>query len=281
MKKKMNSVLASLLVCLVMIMPSITNGQGEKSVIKKYLQKIPAVRVRNTLQKYRMTAVYTNRDLYGNFLGKYKVSGDYTRGLENGFVKWNNIYISGSSSFSGPFPAGTKQDYMENMEYVPSQKMLGPQAFKNFPSTEESVLSRNLIWDMMGIEEFAWNYTDSLDLNKPFQIPDLKGEFNMADIGTYNHANIQLCWTGISAINNEICAVIEFRATDNKLELSMPALKTKGTEQYWGTVWISLKTHTIESAMLYSGTIQEIEVQSPKNKFIIKTIRDIKLEKIQ
>ena len=39
-----------------------------------------------SLQKYRMTAVYTNRDLYGNFTGKTKITGDYTMGLENGNV---------------------------------------------------------------------------------------------------------------------------------------------------------------------------------------------------
>jgi len=36
-----------------------------------------------------MTAVYTNRDLYGNFTGKTKVIGDYTSGFENGSVSWN------------------------------------------------------------------------------------------------------------------------------------------------------------------------------------------------
>ncbi len=280
MKKKFNSGLAGLLMGLLIIVPSVSNGQSENEIIKKYLRELPAVPVSNALQIYRMTAVYTNRDLYGTFIDKTKVTGDYTRGLENGFVKWNNIYISTSNNFSEPFPAGTNQEYMENIKYVPSPKMLDAEAFKNFPASPVSVFAKNLIWDMMTIEGFAWDCIDSLKLNRIYRIPDIMGEFNMADIGTYAHTEIQLCWTGISAINDELCAVIEYRAIDNKIEISMAGLKTKGTEQYWGTIWVSLKTRLIESAVMYGGTIQEIEVTGMTDKFLVKTIRELWVDKI-
>ena len=266
--------------CLLMIIPSVSYGQSEKEVIEKYLRELAAVPVSNALQKYRMTAVYTNRDLYGNFMEKTKVSGDYTRGLENGLVQWNNVYISGSKNFQEPFPSGIKQEYIENLKYVPSSKMLDAEAFKNFPANPMSVLAKNLIWDMMTIEGFAWDYLDSLKLNRDYRIPDIMGEFAMADIGTYSHNEIQLCWTGISAMNDELCAVIEYRAIDNKVEISMAGLKTKGTEQYWGTVWVSLKTRLIESAVMYGGTIQEIEVTGLTDKFLVKTIRELWVDKI-
>ena len=280
MKTKFNSVLAGLIISLLIIVPSVSYSQGDKEIIKKYLKGLAAVPVSSAIQKYRMTAVYTNRDLYGNFTDKIKVSGDYTRGLENGSVQWNNIYISGSKNFSEPFPAGTKQEYMENIKYVPSPKMLDTEAFKDFPATQTSVLAKNLIWDMMTIEGFAWDYADSLKLNKDYRIPDITGEFSMADIGTYSHNQIQLCWTGISMIDDELCAVIEYRAIDNKIEMSMAGLNTKGTEQYWGTIWISLDTRLIESAVMYGGTIQEIEVPGLTNKFLIKTIRELWVDKI-
>jgi hypothetical protein len=281
MKKKLNSVLAGLLMSLLIIAPSFSNGQSENAVIKKYLTKLPIVPVNNKLQKYRMTAVYTNRDLYGTFTGKTKVTGDYTRGLENGFVNWKNVYVSNSNNFSEPFSRGNKQDYIENIKYLPSSKMLDTEAFKNFPASTESVFTKNLIWDMMAIEGFAWDYSDSLKLNRIYRIPEIKGEFKMGDIGTYNHTEIQVCWTGISEINDELCAVIEYRAIDNKIELSMNGFKTKGTEQYWGTTWVSLKTRLIESAVMYGGTLQEIEVRGMKDKFLVKTIRELWVDKIQ
>ncbi len=281
MKKTINPCLAGLLISLLIITTAASNGQSEKAVIQKYLSKLTSVPVSNEMKKYRMTAVYTNRDLYGNFTGKTKVTGDYTRGIENGNVRWNDVYISNSNNYSEPFPAGIKQEYMENFKYVPSPEMLDPQAFKDFPAGPENVFSRNLVWDMMAIEGFAWDHTDSLELNKVYRIPSIKGEFNMSDIGTYSHAEIQLCWTGISAINDELFAVIEYRAIDNKIELSMESLKTKGTEQYWGTAWVSLKTGLIGRADMFSGTIQEIEITGMDSKFLVKTIRELWVEEIQ
>jgi hypothetical protein len=37
----------------------------------------------------------------------------------------------------------------------------------------------------------------------------------------------------------------------------------------------------IESAAMYGGTIQEIEVPGVPNKFLVKTIRELWVEKIQ
>ena len=281
MKKSLNIGLSGLLMSLLMMLPLLAKAQSEKAVIENYLKELPGIPVSKNLQKYRMTAVYINRDLYGNFTGKTKISGVYTRGLENGYVSWNDVFISASNSFSESFPEGAKQEYIENMKYTPTAKMLDSSAFKDFPPNPEAVLSRNLIWDMMAIEGFAWDYNDSLELNKPYFIRGSGGEFSMADIGTYSHTNIQLLWTGISAFNNELCAVIEFTATDNRIEMEIAGLKTKGTEQYWGTIWISLKTKLIENAVMYGGTIQEIDVAGMQNKFLAKTIRDLRVDKIK
>ena len=170
---------------------------------------------------------------------------------------------------------------MENFKYVPSVKMVQAEAFKDFPAALDNIYARNLIWDMMSFEIFSWNYYDSLKLNKPFIIPDIKGQFDMAEIGKYSHNKIILCWNGITEKNDELCAVIDFNAIDNKLEMSMDQIKSKGTEQYWGTTFVSLKTKKIEQAIMYSGTIQEIEVKGMKDKFLVKTIRELEVNKIQ
>jgi hypothetical protein len=281
MKTNWKPGLAGFLTGLLIVVSSVANGQKEKAFTKKYLTKIPSVKVSNEPAKYRMTAVYTNRDLYGKFMDKKKITGDYTRGLENGFASWNNIFISSSSDFSKPFPSGTKQVYMENFKYVPSPEMLKADAFKDFPAGTETVFAKNLVWDMMMIENFAWDYSDSLKLNKTYIIPEISGKFEMADIGNYSHTTIQICWTGISQVNGKLCAVIEYRALDNKIELSMDQIKTKGTEQYWGTTWVALNDKQVEYAEIYGGTIQEIEVTGMKNKFLVKTIRELWVEKIQ
>jgi hypothetical protein len=281
MNKYFNSGLAGFLISLLMISPSVVNGQSEKAVAKKYLSEIPRVQISNSLQKYRMTAVYTNMDQYGNFSGKQKITGEYTRGLENGFVTWNNVFISGVDNISGKFPEGIKQEYIEGFKYKPSARMLEAEAFVDFPKNPLSVFAKNLIWDMGMIEDFAWNYSDTLKLNKIYIIPGISGKFEMADVGTYFHNGIQICWTGISLVNNKLCAVIEYRALDNKLEIKMDMIKTRGTEQYWGTTWVALNDKQIEHAEVYGGTVQEIEVNGMEKKFLMKTIRELWVDKIQ
>jgi hypothetical protein len=265
------------------ISPPKISAQNQKAMVNKYMKALPQGRpdFKGVPQKYRMTAVYTNRDLYGSFTGKTKVSGDYTCGLEKGEASWSNVLISNSGDYTGSFPDGTRQEYMDNFKYLPSPEMLKEEAFKDFPASAENVLARNLIWDMATIEGFAWDYSDSLQLNRKYIIPDIKGEFEMAGIGTYEHAEIQACWTGISYLNNELCAVIEYRAIDNTIRLKMDQINTRGTEQYWGTTWISLRTKQIEYAEMYGGTIQEIEVKGYKDKFLVKTIRELWMERIQ
>jgi hypothetical protein len=280
MKKMLNSGYALLMLSLLIIISATANGQSEKAVTKKFLSNLPKVGMIKMLQKYRMTAVYTNRDLYGNFTGKTMVSGDYTRGLPGDSSMWNNVYISTSNNYADPFPSGKKQEYMENFRYVPSEKMMEENAFKNFPKSVENIFARNLIWDMMSADIFAWNYYDSLKLNVPYIVPDIKGEFKMADIGNYSHSKVILCWKGITEINGVLCAIIDFNAIDNKLDISMDMIKTRGTEQYWGSVLVSLKTKNIEKSDMYSGTMQEIEVKGMKDKFLMKTIREISIEKI-
>jgi hypothetical protein len=269
------------MISLLISVPFVSNGQSEKSFIKKYLRELPSVKVSNELTKYRMTAVYTNRDLYGKFTGKIKVVGDYTRGLPGDSVIWNNAFISNSQKYEDPFPQGTRQEYMENFKYVPSDKMVKSEAFKDFPLTPENVYARNLVWDMYTFDIYSWLFYDSLKLNVPYVIPDTQGEFDMAEIGKYEHEKTILCWKGVSVVRGELCAVIDFNSIDNLIQLSVGQIKTKGTEQYWGTVYLSLKTKLIEEAVMYSGTIQEIEVAGMKDKFLVKTIRELNLEKIQ
>lgn len=283
MKTRLFKLLKGSFLVICMLIPATGLGQSPKNIINKYLTRLPSGQPANdgTLQKYRMTAVYTNLDIYGNFTDKTRVTGDYTRGYKDGYSQWSNVFVSNVKKESDLFPQGKKQDFMENFRYLPSSGMMNEADFKSFPTAIDNIFARNLIWDMLGLEIFAWKYNDSLRLAIPFTIPDIKGGFNMAEIGKYNHASIQLCWTGISVMNGELCAVIEYRALNNKVEVVVGNIKTKGTEQYWGNTWISLKTKQIEFGEIYSSTFQEIEVRGLKDKFLAKTIRELKLERIR
>jgi hypothetical protein len=100
----------------------------------------------------------------------------------------------------------------------------------------------------------------------------------MAEIGTYNHNVISICWKGITAIEGKLCAVIDFTAIDNLIELNMEMIKAKGTEQYWGTTWVSLKTRNIEKAVMYGGVMLDSEIQGLPENYLVKTVRELWVE---
>jgi hypothetical protein len=61
----------------------------------------------------------------------------------------------------------------------------------------------------------------------------------------------------------------------------MDPIKTKGTEQYWGTVYVSSRTKRIEKGVMYSGTVQQIEVKGMKDSFLMRTVRELEVDRIQ
>ena len=169
---------------------------------------------------------------------------------------------------------------MEDFKYIPSSHLMEESFFKDFPNRPDNIFSRNLIWDMMIIERYAWNYFDTLEWNKTYIVPDMHGSSNMADIGTYNHAKVELNRIGISMMNNKLCAIIEYSALDNKLEINLKEMKSKGSELYWGKTWVSLENKQIEYAEMYSNTIQEMEIPGLPQKMLVSTKRILTLEKI-
>jgi hypothetical protein len=278
MKTRLISFLTGTLIIGATLMPCKGFSQDDRAFTDRYLSSLPKVNTAAIERKYRMTTIHINRDLHGAFQSKSRVTGDYTRGFADGHMTWNNVYIAHSGSLNDPFPAGTKQEYIENFNYLPSDNMLSAEAFSDFPANPDNVLARNLIWDMMTFETYAWMFWDSLELNLPYVIRQTDGEFSMAEIGTYNHNVITICWKGITAIDGELCAVIDFTAIDNLIELSMDVIKAKGTEQYWGTAWVSLKTRNIEKGVMYGGVMLDSEIQGLPENYLVKTVRELWVE---
>lgn len=264
-----------------MAIPVMLNAQGDKAVIKKYLNTLPQLQPVSTPQKYLMTAVYINGDIFGNFRDKTKMSGEYTCGLPGDSSVWNNVSISASNSEDAVFGEGLKLDYMEDFRYVPSPSMVTEKtAFRDFPATPENIFARNMIWDMYSFDVFAWQFYDSLRLNEPFII-NKPGQFDMAEIGNYTHNRMLITWVGMTSVRNELCNVIEFTTLDNRLELTMDQIKTKGTEQYWGTVFVSTRSKMLEKGVMFSGTVQQIEVKGMKDSFLMRTVRELEVNRIQ
>ena len=258
-------------------------GQPQPDVRKNMFQSLPAnLPLPAQPQRYHITTDYFNRTLQGAFIDKIRVSGDFTTNLPGKKEKWNNVTVARSQQLEGVFGAGEPQSYIENFTYEPSDKILQPEFFTGFPL--EAVHVKNLVWDMAGIEAFAWCHLDSLRLNKLYEAKQMNGAANLAGLGTFKNNNIQLIWKGVSMMNNRLCGLIDFRAMDNPLEVKMnmggKEFNMKGRSHYWGTVYISLREKSIEFTELLEDVTMEIRWSDQPTSQYVYTTRLMKVEKI-
>ena len=235
-------------------------------------------------QHYRITTDYYNHTLAGAFIDKIRVVGDFTTNLPGNKEKWNNVRIAKSQQLSDEFGLGDSQPFIENFTYQPATgNITQPEFFKGFPM--DAVQVKNLVWDMAGIEAFAWGHLDSLKLNKTYEAKKMNGAVDLAGLGTFKNNNIQLTWKGISKVNNQMCGLIDFRAMDNPLEINMKMgdadFNMKGRSHYWGTVYISLNEKVIEYTELLEDVTMEIKMSNLPNSQFVYTTRYMKVEKIK
>lgn len=241
--------------------------------------KLPQnLELKNELQKYVVTTDHFNTDIFGNFFNKMRVQGEYTRGLENGKAKWNNVSIATAMARDSEFPQGNPVAYMEDFTYNISPDMLKPEAFASFG--ENSAFTKNLIWDMMGIEGFAWSSFEKLKLNVPYSNKLFNGKMDLAGQGSFENKDVQIMWTGISERNGETCAIIEYRTFNNPLEYAGEGMSMKGRSHYWGTIWVSLEDKQIEHAVLYEDVVMEMSLPEQSNKQIMNAVREISFVKV-
>jgi hypothetical protein len=179
---------------------------------------------------------------------------------------------------SAEFPKGITIDYMENYTYELGEDMIKAEKFESF--TEHGAFTKNLIWDMLAIESFAWQYWNELRLNNPYSTPKMNGKVDLAGQGYFENKDIQLTYTGISKRNGETCATIEYRTFNNPLEVTAEGLDMKGRSHYWGTIWVSLEDKQIEHAVLYEDVVMEMILPGQTQKTVLNATREISLVKV-
>jgi hypothetical protein len=264
----------------VLFFLTFANANAQKKMNTEIFKSLPQnLELKDEVQKYQVVTSHVNTDIFGNFFNKMQVKGEYTRGLADGEVKWNNVSVSMSMQPEGEFPVGENLKYMEDFTYVPSEEMIQPEKFENFTGMY-TAFAKNLVWDVLGIEGLAWAHFEKLEPNQPFQATDFNGELDLAGQGTFENKNMLLTWTGVSEMNGELCALIEYRTFNNPLEFNAEETKMKGLSHYWGTIWVSIEDKQIEFATLLEIVSAEMQLPGQTGKQIMSITREIEMKKL-
>jgi hypothetical protein len=221
---------------------------------------------------WRFTEDYHYLDTKGSVVRRQRVAGDYTRGLPEGAVRWNDVSVANATGDSAPFGAPQKRDFMEGFtyQYESGKASLQPDFFKGFPPM--AVEERNLVWDTQMVEGFADLLESKLKPNEVYHLPDV-AEIPLGNLGAFRHKDVQIVWTGKAQRNGQDCALIDYRALFNRLEIKSPGMSLIGRSDYWGQIWVSLKSRRIEYATLYEEVLGELTLAGQEKPQIISVFR--------
>jgi hypothetical protein len=209
-------------------------------------------------RSYHFSVVYYTANRTGEVIHRQQVAGDYTRGLPNGEVEWKNVVDAQADGATAPFPATPKLDFMQGFRYRNDiGATMSADFFKSFPPT--AVMERNLVWDTGMFEAFAENYFDQLKLNVPLHTGQDQ-EVKMPDVGTFHNRDIVLEYVGRSQRNGQDCALIDYRAFFNPLQIASGGMTLNGRSDYWGEIWVSLATKQIEYATINEEVNGELKL---------------------
>jgi hypothetical protein len=207
---------------------------------------------------YRFTVDYYSANATGVVIHRERLTGDYTRGLANGEVEWRNVGDAQVDGATAPYPVAQKQDYMEGFHYSGVlTDTLKPEFFKSFPAT--AFMERNLVWDTGMFETFGQKFLDKLKLNQPFHMVSDQ-DVNLPDFGTFHNRDVVLEWVARSERNGQECALIDYRAFFNPLEIATGGMTIEGRSDYWGEIWVSLETRQIEYATIYEEVSGQMKI---------------------
>lgn len=228
----------------------------------------------NGPRTYRFSVDYTTADVQGQIFRRQRVAAEYTRGLAGGDVVWRNVTSAEANGDTEALGAGQKQEYMEGFHYhknlTDTSGAMKPDFFKGFPPG--AVFARNLVWDEEMIELFGQAQFEHLKLNEPYRSISQE-ETNMPGVGKFQNRDVELEWTGKSRRNGQDCALIEYSAFFNPLEIATPGLSLKGRSHYWGEIWVSLQTKQIEFATLHEDVLGELKLTGQDAPQVISVFR--------
>jgi hypothetical protein len=124
-------------------------------------------------------------------------------------------------------------------------------------------------------------YFDSLKMNIPFY-PDFfrNQKTRLDEYVNFNTRGLNITWTGISKMNNEICALIHYQGLYNPIDADSDVMKLNGRSCFWGDIWISLNDKQIEYATMNEDLIFKMRLKANNYEQRINLQRELKYEKI-
>jgi hypothetical protein len=273
-KKRCMSAVFAAFSCMVMAACTATHTSERDrttSHIEDYLVKLPAdleSRDRTPLT-YFVSSIFHNRSADGKARSKVKLTAEYTRLVEGTAVscRWDSVTVAAPSDPTEPFPKGVMLDYMEGFEYTLSGAIMSERLYQNIPDGELKHLLKTLVWDAAMFEPVVWDHFALFKLHRDVLVSNLEQtNLKMGQWGSLRLKGLKMSWVGVSMVNNEVCALLQYRSYANPVLSGTGS--SPGRSLYWGSIWVSLEDKQVEKATLNEDVILEMRPAGPSTTLL-------------
>jgi len=100
----------------------------------------------------------------------------------------------------------------------------------------------------------------------------------MPGVGTFQNRDVVLEWIGLSRRNGQDCALIQYQAFLNPLQIVNGGMTLNGRSDYWGQIWVSLATKQIEYGTINESVVGEMKLAGQDTPQIVNVFRSGALE---
>ena len=285
MRKKFFSIIVSFLLVFVVggSVFCCRKESEEKNGLSEYFDKQGSLKFdENIPQRYKVTSTFYNRDIEGGIVSSMQITARFTRSVENGEVicEWKDVRLFSTRDTALVFPKGKPLDYMEGFSYELSDEILTEEFYKDFPE-EDRAFMKALIWDAPWIE-VAYVGIDNIEYDKAYFSTELEQrEVKAQNFALLKTKNLKLKWTGISKKEDEICALLEFKALSNPVSSKTDILSVRGRSCCWGDFLVSLEDHEVERTVVNEDVIIEMALSGNPLGEILNMQREVVFDKLE
>jgi len=253
----------------------------QQVAIDKYLSELPKnLKLDNSSpQNYNVSIHWINRDIDGNLINNSIVTAKYSRGFEDGSVEWDDVRLTDIRDTTKNEKQLTE---LNGLTYkIIGDNFTKQEFYNNFPKEGMDIdIIRWFVQDAVAIEVYGWMYFDNLKVNQVFQPDFFKNQrIEFDNYVNFTSQGLSLCWTGISKMNSELCAIIHYQSMYNPIDADTDAMKLHGRSTYWGDIWVSLTDKQIEYATMNEDVVFKMFLPVNKTEQRLNLQREIVFEK--
>ncbi len=255
-----------------------TGGEGVES-IEGYLRAFPSAVPNGSgePQTYRLDYHLFNRDVTGATQSRTHITGVYTRRLEDGRMRWNDVEIAGAVGPDAALPPGVPLAAMEGFEYGLNEEIVRESLYERFTDEDIKHLAKSMVWDgaMVEMLDLLLVTFGALRPNEFARVAELEDfDVQMGDWGSLKMRDLRVKWSGVSVMNGEPCAIVLYQSFSNPVD----AGPVKGRSCYWGQFWVSCEDGEIECLTLNEDVILEMPTGADSST-LLNMQREVGFEK--